>query len=150
MVSASQCEGAEDLVGKARYIATQAHHGQFDKAGNPYIGHPARVVAAVDGHYAEVVAWLHDVVEDTPVTLDQLRETFPEIVVAAVDAVTKRADATKVDYYARIRANPIALEVKLADIADNSDPQRLALVDSATRKRLSEKYAFARSSLLTG
>lgn len=122
----------------AQRIATVAHAGQVDKAGRPYITHPARVAARVAGDdHAVAVAWLHDVVEDTTVTLADLREQFPAEVVAAVDD----------EYYARVRRVPLALTVKLADLADNSDPQRLARLDDATRERLVAKYARARAEL---
>ncbi len=136
------------LVERAQQIATTAHEGQVDKAGAPYIGHPARVAARVRGDaVAEMVAWLHDVVEDTDVTLDDLRAEFPPEVVEAVDAVTYRDDSPRDAYYERIAANPLAKKVKLADIADNTDPARQAALDEPTRIRLTEKYAKARAAL---
>lgn len=137
------------LAARAQSIATRAHHGQTDKAGRPYITHPARIAARVQGDDTlEAVAWLHDVVEDTPVTLDDLRDAgFPEAVVAAVHAITRRTHEAPDDYYDRVRANETALRVKAADIADNSDPARLALLDEPTRQRLTRKYAHARHRL---
>ncbi|MDQ2739199.1 MAG: phosphohydrolase [Actinomycetota bacterium] len=137
-------------VARARLIATQAHEGQTDKAGVAYIGHPARIAARVAGDpAAEVVAWLHDVVEDCDHwTLDRLRaEGIPADLVAAVDAISKRPGEASDDYYARVAANPVALKVKYADLADNSDPERLAKLDPATRERLTRKYAHAREVL---
>ncbi|MGW0021948.1 HD domain-containing protein [Rhodococcus sp. NPDC003382] len=135
----------------AQRIATVAHAGQVDRAGRPYITHPARVAARVAGDdHAVAVAWLHDVVEDTTVTLADLGEQFPPEVVAAVDALTRRDGEEPVEYYARVRRVPLALTVKLADLADNSDPQRLARLDDATRRRLRAKYAHARAELTFG
>lgn len=141
-----------DLVTMARTIATDAHRGQTDKAGAPYIGHPARVAAhaAAAGGDERVVAaaWLHDVVEDTAVTPDDLRAAgIPEDVVAAVVAVSKVAGEATEDYFARINADPIAVAVKTADLADNTDPARLAVLDDATRQRLQAKYGRARQLL---
>jgi (p)ppGpp synthase/HD superfamily hydrolase len=137
-----------DLVELARDIATRAHQGQTDKAGAPYISHPARVAARVAGDpEAEMVAWLHDVAEDTSVTLEELARDFPAQVVAAVGAITKRPDEDRDTYYRRVAADPLALKVKYADLADNSDPDRLALLDEPTRERLLAKYAHAREVL---
>lgn len=136
------------VVDVARSIATRAHLEQVDKSGQPYIGHPARVAERVRGDdAAEAVAWLHDVVEDTTITLNDLREHFPEVVIRAVDAMSKRSGEPIDDYYSRVMANSVARAVKLADIADNTDPQRLALLDEATIARLAAKYAYARRIL---
>ena len=134
-----------DLVDLAREVATRAHAGQFDKAGAPYIGHPGRVAARVVGDpLAESVAWLHDVLEDTAVTESELAGLFPAPVVAAVVVLTRLPDEDPDAYYARVRADPLALTVKWADIDDNCDPARAALLDPATRERLAAKYAHAR------
>lgn len=135
----------------AEQIATTAHQGQVDKAGRPYITHPARVAARVAGdEHAVAAAWLHDVVEDTEVTLADLEQLFPPEVTAAVEALTRRPGEVPADYYARVRAVPLAVTVKFADLADNSDPQRLAQLDAPTRDRLTAKYARARAALTTG
>lgn len=136
----------------AKQIATKAHEGQVDKVGDPYIGHPARIAASlpeseVDGR---IVAWLHDVVEDTTVTLNDLEQAgFPSEIIVAVDAITHRDDESNDEYYARVRANPIALRVKLADIADNSNEERRARLDPETAERLRVKYKEA-IQVLTG
>ncbi len=137
------------LVARAAAIARAAHAGQVDKAGAPYAAHPARVVAAVAGDpLAEATAWLHDVVEDTTTTLaDLLAEGFPGPVLAAVDAITRRADEARDAYYARVAADPLALRVKRADIADNSGPERLEKLPEATRIRLQDKHAHALATL---
>lgn len=136
----------------ARTLAMVSHHGQVDKVGQPYIGHPARIAAAVraEGYNDEVeaVAWLHDVVEDCPVTLDDLRRYgLSEAVVEAVDSISKRKGERFEAYYERVKANPIALVVKWHDVADNADPARLALVAPDTRERLRVKYERARDLL---
>ncbi len=133
---------------RAERIARAAHEGQVDKAGRPYAEHPGRVAASVRGDdLLEAIAWLHDVVEDTDVTLDDLRAEFPEEIVEAVEALTRREGQDPADYYAAVRANPRARLVKLADMADNSDPARLAYLDAATRARLEAKYAHGRRAL---
>lgn len=138
----------DELIAVARGIAETAHEGQVDKSGAAYIEHPRRVAERVSGDPgAVVVAWLHDVVEDTEVTLAELAERFPPQIVAAVDAVTKRAGEAKADYYRRVAADPLALAVKRADIADNTDPVRLGALPPDTRERLRAKYAAALEQL---
>lgn len=144
---------AEPLLSvRAKRLATAAHLGQCDKIGEPYIGHPARVAKAVrdEGYSDEVeaVAWLHDVVEDTAVTLDDLRSHgYPPSVVEAVEAISKRTGESFADYYERVKANPMALVVKWHDVADNADPRRLAKVAPDTQERLRAKYERAREAL---
>lgn len=145
------------LTDRARDIATRAHRGQTDKSGADYIDHPRRVAQRVR-HYAtadqqdaaQVVAWLHDVVEDTGVTLDDLRKNFTEDTVAGVDAMTRRADEEHDDYYRRVAADPLARVIKQADLDDNTDPARTALLDPETRVRLEQKHAHAREVLAAG
>lgn len=133
---------------QAEHIAREAHVDQVDKAGHPYIEHPERVAARVKGDdVLEAIAWLHDVVEDTTVSLADLQELFPLGVTEAVDAITKRAGESRLEYYARVRSNPLALKVKTADIDDNTDPARTVQLDPATRERLTGKYAAAREEL---
>lgn len=143
----------EAHVQRAKTLAAGAHQGQFDKAGRPYIEHPERVVGHLVNPTADevVVAWLHDVLEDTEVTLEEVEHEFGPTVAAAVEAMTRRPDeADSAQYYARVKANPIALKVKAADLADNTDPDRLALLDSADRARLEVKYANAQRELGIG
>ena len=94
-----------------------------------------------------VVAWMHDVVEDTGVTLQEVESEFGAAIAAAVNAITRRPAEADSDYYARVKANPIALTVKAADLTDNTDPARLALLDPELRARLEVKYAHARQAL---
>ncbi len=133
-----------DLVEAARELAHRAHAGQVDKAGRPYIEHVSRVAAAV-AHYAEpevqAAAWLHDVLEDCePRFCNELLHIRPVDVFYAVKALT-RGKFSERTYYDRIRRNPLALRVKLADIADNADESRLTLLDEATAARLRRKYS---------
>lgn len=147
----------------ARHLASFAHAGQTDKAGEPYIYHPQRVVGRVVEHplfdslpaadkgIAIMVAWLHDVIEDTAVTTVVLSHTgCPYEVNYRVRLLTRpkvHSDAGTERYYLGISEDPIALLVKECDIADNADPARLARLDSATQERLARKYAKARAAL---
>ncbi len=134
----------------AQALATTAHATQKDKAGMPYIGHPARVAARLAGSSDSAIAtaWLHDVLEDTSVTEDDLRSRgFSADVITAVLCLTKRRGEPLDAYYQRVRNNPLALEVKAADIADNMDPKRTAKLDETTRTKLAAKYTAARIAL---
>lgn len=137
-----------DLVERAKALAYRAHAGQVDKAGHPYIEHVARVAAAVAGDpEAEAVAWLHDVMEDCDESHQcELVAIVPDRILSAcmrLDRTGKWDDF----YYLQLRHNPLALRVKLADIADNADEARLALLDDKTAARLRRKYAKAREAL---
>lgn len=137
-------------VEAAKFIATAAHSGQSDKAGTPYIDHPRAVAALVSEPtwQDEVVAWLHDVVEDTPITLDAIAETFGAEIAADVDALTHRTGEPRDAYYDRVKVRPRALKVKLADIAHNTSPERLDQLAPEVRERLRAKYAHALDVLL--
>lgn len=137
------------LVEASRTIATGAHAGQRDQAGRPYISHPARVAHRLNDDLSKATAWLHDVLEDTDVTTGDLRSAgVPEQVIGAVEALTHHRNESRDAYYARVRAaGDLAVRVKLADIDDNTDPERLALLDEATRERLTAKYAKARAAI---
>ncbi|MCB0987832.1 MAG: hypothetical protein KDB09_08680 [Acidimicrobiales bacterium] len=114
-------------VADAVRIAREAHSGQADKAGQPYIGHVLRVMGRVDTDVEKMAAALHDVIEDTDATPESLLDLgVPEEVVDAVLALTKRAGETYSDFVDRVGAHPIARQVKIADLADNSDPRRIA------------------------
>lgn len=136
-------------VERAHAMADTAHNGQFDKADRPYIEHPKRVVGHLLNPSPEesVVGWLHDVVEDTDVSLEYIKDAFGAQVAAAVGAITRRHGENPDQYYARVKANPIALAVKVADLTDNTDPARLALLEPDLRARLEKKYAHARLEL---
>lgn len=131
-------------VQNAVEIARNAHEGQVDKSGQPYLGHPLRVMGRVEGDHARMAAALHDVLEDTPVTAeDLLAAGCPPEVVATVVALTHLPDESQEAYLARVVADPAAVVVKRADIADNTSPERTAKLDEATRERLAAKYARA-------
>ena len=138
-----------DALTRARELAHRAHAGQVDKAGRPYIEHVARVAAAVsDDPEAEAVAWLHDVLEDCEARFkNELLHDYPVTIFYAVKALTRYKGVSDRKYYGDIRRDPLALRVKLADIADNSDESRLALLDEKTAARLRRKYAKARKAL---
>ena len=134
---------AEELLALAKRIALTAHEGQVDKAGAPYWHHPAFVADHVTSPEAKVVAWLHDVVEDTEWSLDDLRTEgiWPEIV-EGVDAITKRAGEAYESYLDRVKSNPFALAVKLADLTHNMDLSRIANPTEKDFARI-EKYRWA-------
>jgi (p)ppGpp synthase/HD superfamily hydrolase len=121
-------------------LAVQAHRGQLDRYGAPYILHPLRVLQRMESEHERMAAVLHDVVEDTPYTLDDLRQMgYPEDVLQAVDRLTRRDDETYEQYVERAAADPLARRVKLADLEDNMDLRRLDNVADKDRERL-ERY----------
>lgn len=118
-----------DFVSKAYHIAEKAHEGQVDKAGDDYFFHPLAVSRMVNSNAEKAVAYLHDVVEDTDLTLDDLKaEGLPEYIVDAVGAITHGKDEPYGEYIARIKENPIARNVKIADLKHNLDLNRLSEV----------------------
>lgn len=128
------------MTRKAMILAYDAHHGQKDRTGVPYIFHPARVAAGFTNEAEACVAWLHDVVEDTALTIGDLRVAgFGAAVCDALQLLTHDKSVPYMDYVRAIRANPIARAVKLADLQDNMDGSRLEAVDAAAQARL-EKY----------
>ena len=138
---------------KAMAIATAAHADQVDLAGKPYIEHVMRVALGVPCGDAKIVAILHDVIEDTPWTLEMLKaEGFSPTVLEALDAVTHRKGKgwreTYKDYVLRVKANKIATVVKLADLADNMDLTRLPhKVPTAADLYRMEKYIKSKQTL---
>lgn len=157
------------LVGLAESIAMDAHSGQVDKAGEPYVTHPARVVQFVTTVIADnrealekilgsevldsenfrselyAIAWLHDVIEDSEWNEeDLLIRMIPNNVIDAVQLLSKVPSEPNIDYYERLKKDVQARIVKLADLSDNSNPVRLdLLVDIEMRERLQKKYAKA-------
>jgi (p)ppGpp synthase/HD superfamily hydrolase len=130
------------LLEKALAIAVEAHRGQKDRAGKPYILHPLRVMARVSAEDEQIVAILHDIVEDTPWTLEKLgAEGFPPHILAALACVTKRPGEAYEQFVERSVANPIASRVKLADLEDNLDVRRLNEVTEKDRDRLNRYLA---------
>ena len=118
--------GMEQQETIAKAIAEEAHEGQFDKGGVPYIQHPATVASVLHGDKLRAVGWLHDVVEDTDWTLDDLRARgVDEDVVTSVDVLTRRKHAeTYAEYIERVALDDMARQVKIADLWNNSDPAR--------------------------
>ncbi len=123
---------------RALAIAVRAHAGATDKAGQPYILHPLRLMLAVETEEERIAAVLHDVVEDTDWTIARLRdEGFSESVLAAVEALTRRKDQESYEeFILRAGANPLARRVKLADLADNLDVSRLGELTERDLDRL--------------
>lgn len=127
-------------IERAIALAALAHVGQVDKAGAPYILHPLRVMLRLEGMEERIVAVLHDVVEDSDWTLERLRnEGFSEIILQAIDAVSRRPDEDYNEFIVRASKNSIGSRVKLADLEDNSDLSRLTEVTDRDLARL-RKY----------
>ena len=121
-------------------IATEAHRGQFDKAGIDYIEHPIYVASQVDTEEEKAVALLHDVIEDSPVSAEELLQAgLPETVVTAVQVLTKKKEQDYQTYLETVKKNPLARVVKLADLKHNSDLSRLSSITEKDRERL-KKY----------
>jgi (p)ppGpp synthase/HD superfamily hydrolase len=124
---------------RAIEIAARSHAGQVDKAGQPYILHPLRLMLAVTAPEERIAAVLHDVVEDTPVTLDDLAAAgFSQDVLTAVAALTKLEGESRIAAAQRAAQNPIARVVKLADVADNMDLSRISVPTEKDFVRLRE------------
>jgi len=114
-----------DKIKKALNLAYEAHRGQYDKAGYPYIFHPYHLAEQMRTEDEVVVALLHDVVEDTAVTLEDLRrEGFGDAVIEALGLLTHREDVPYADYIEAIKHNRLARAVKLADLRHNCDTTR--------------------------
>lgn len=121
-------------------IAARAHKGQKDKAGSPYLLHPLRMMLRMNSEAAMMAAVLHDVVEDTDWTLERLREEgFPDEVLEAVDCLTHRDEESYQEFVERVLTNPIARQVKVADLEDNMNIRRISQLGKKDLERL-EKY----------
>ena len=133
---------------RAIEIATEAHLGQFDKAGKEYIGHPLRVMEMGVTEEEKIVGVLHDIVEDTDWTFEMLEdEGFSQEVIAALKCVTKISENENYDdFIERIRKNPLATAVKINDLSDNMDIRRLPYLSDKDVKRL-KKYLKAYKKL---
>jgi (p)ppGpp synthase/HD superfamily hydrolase len=134
------------MLEKAIVLAAQAHEGQKDKAGEPYILHPLRVMLALKAEAERTVAVLHDVLEDTRLKADDLAKDFPAEIIAALLAVTKHPGEPYLEFVRRAGQNPLAKRVKIADLNDNLRDERLNLVP-AEAERLKAKYAKALAEL---
>ena len=125
------------LVEKAILLSAAAHRGQRDKAGAPYILHPLRMMMRMETPEAQMAAMLHDVVEDAGWTLEALRQAgFPEVVVAAVDHLTRRAEEPYEAFVVRAAQHPLARQIKKADLEDNMDLRRLRTLTDDDHARI--------------
>lgn len=129
-----------NLIAKAVKIAERAHSEQFDKMGAPYVLHVIRVMLRGQTDDEKICGVLHDVIEDTPVTFDDLKkEGFPDHILAALRCLTKTSDTEDYDdFIARVKTNPLAVRVKLNDLEDNMDIRRLASIGEKEAARLNK------------
>lgn len=129
----------------AMQVAYTKHAGQVDKAGVPYIFHPYHLAEQLQDEIACTVALLHDVVEDTDTTFEELSEKFPDEVIEALRFLTRTKDTPYLEYVKNIRKNKIATAVKLKDLEHNMDKARMSLthISDEKRKRLFDRYTKA-------
>ena len=133
---------------KAMLLCYEAHRDQTDKSGVPYVFHPIHLAEQMRDEDTTVTALLHDVVEDTAYTFDDLvKMGFSENVITALKLLTHDKSVPYMEYVAKIKENPVAKAVKLADLAHNSDLSRLNSVDDKARSRI-QKYEAAKKLLL--
>ena len=129
------------LVGKAIDISyNAAHKGQYDKAGKPYATHPIYVATKMKTNKEIIVALLHDVIEDTKLSLEDLiEEGFPHEIIEAIDAITKKPEEDYFEYIKRVKKNPLARKIKIEDLKHNMNLKR---IDEPTEKDYErvEKY----------
>ena len=130
------------MLDKAILIAAQAHLGQKDKNDAPYILHPLRMMLRFRAETEMIVAVLHDVVEDNPDwSLDRLRqEGFSEEIIQAVDHLTRRKDESYKEFTERATQNPLARQIKIADLEDNMDIKRYKHLTEKDKKRLAKYH----------
>ncbi len=129
-----------ELSKKAMNIAYQAHKNQFDKGGMPYIFHPLHLAEQMDTEYSVITALLHDVMEDSSISLEDLKaEGFPDPVLEALSLLTHNKNVPYLEYIQQLKSNELARKIKLADLAHNSDATRLSCLDEYSRERI-QKY----------
>jgi len=131
-----EMEYNEDLLEKALANCVFRHHRQRDKGGKVYAFHPIRVSQKLETVFEKICALLHDVVEDTNFKLDGVYEMFGEEVTNVVDCLSRRDDEKYFDYIDRVKANPTAIKVKLADLEDNMDITRGWDIPESMMKRM--------------
>ena len=134
-----------ELLGKVLVLATNAHAGQFDRGGNPYILHPMKVMHYLksDDEELQCMALLHDVIEDTKTTWQDLRDIgCTDRVIAAVEALTKFPGQSYDEYKQRVFINVDAMRVKMADLRHNTDIRRLKGVTQKDLDRLAKYNQF--------
>ncbi len=135
---------------RAIQIATFAHWGQKDKAGNPYILHPLRIMLKMDTLERMMIAVLHDVIEDSHWTLENLRdEGFSPTVIKGVDALTRRRGETYQSYIERVKHHSLVIPIKLGDLEDNMNMLRLKEVNQKDLERM-KKYHWGHQQLTAG
>ena len=138
-------ENLENLYKKAVIIAQEAHKGQLDKGGNPYIEHPLYVASQVDTMELKIVAVLHDTLEDSDMTANDLKkEGFPERIVDAVVMLTHEDgdEEAYLDYIRRVATNTMAAAVKRADLMHNMDMSR---IQKPTEKDLKRRAKYEKA-----
>ncbi len=129
-----------ELTKEALKLSFDAHKDQTDKSGMPYVYHPFHLAEQMDTEETVIVALLHDVVEDTDYTIQDIADMgFPQTVIDALELLTHDKGVPYMDYVARIKGNPIASAVKLADLRHNSDVSRLDILDEKAIER-NKKY----------
>lgn len=134
---------------RAIQIAASCHEGQTDKGGSPYVFHPLRLMLKALTEEEQIVAALHDTIEDSDLTLDDLRsEGFSEKVIEAIDRLSRREDENYHEFILRIKENRLASRVKILDLQDNMNLTRIKKPSEKDRKRL-EKYSKALDTLLS-
>jgi len=138
---------SRDIV-TAKAWAEHRHQGQVDKSGASYINHPARVADRMETPEEKVVGWLHDTVEDTGLTLQEIKDQFGSETAEAVDAISRRDGEPWEKYLQRVKQNQTACKVKISDLIDNSNLSRLKNVTLKDVKR-QEKYNRALQYLMT-
>lgn len=137
-----------ELTKKALRLCFEAHKDQLDKSGLPYVFHPFHLAEQMDTEETVCVALLHDVVEDTDYTIEDLIAMgFPKPVTDALALMTHDENVPYLDYVAKLKDNPVARQVKLADLKHNSDLTRLDRIDEKALERV-EKYRKAMELLL--
>jgi Guanosine polyphosphate pyrophosphohydrolases/synthetases len=139
------------LLKRALCLSAMMHDGQVDKGGQPYILHPIRLMLKCETEEERVVALLHDVVEDTPMTLTCLRdfEGIPENIIEAIDCLTRRSEETYDEFIERVKTNELATKIKIYDLEDNMDISRLKEFTDKDQKRIN-RYATAMYKLTDG
>lgn len=137
-----------EMTIKAMKCAYKAHEGQFDYNGVPYIFHPYHVAEQMEDEISCTAALLHDVVEDTEVTLAELEAEFPVEVTEAVRLLTHGEKEDYFDYVRRLKSNPVAVKVKLADIRHNSDESRATGTDLPAEKLLYWKNKYQKALMI--
>ena len=135
------------LLERAIKLAKKYHEGQFDKGGHPYIEHPLRVMNGVESIDEKILAVLHDVLEDCDVSsVELIKEGIPEYLVEKLEILFKGKNEKYFDYIDRIKANSLTVKVKISDLNDNMNLERLKEVTDTDLKRL-EKYKKAKEIL---